>query len=213
VRTSRGRVLRLMRLAHLLAPQRVGRPHGPRAHDGTIITDQPDVMWGTDMTLTWTIQEGPVCIFLAVDHCTAECVGLHAAARGTRFEALEPIRQAVSTSFGRFDAGVAAGVAVRHDHGSVYRSATFQDELAFLGIASSPAYVREPEGNGCAERFVRTLKENLLWVESFATLADLQRGLTAFKRRSNEEWLIERHGYRTPAQVRAGLATPQAQAA
>lgn len=213
VRTSRARVLRLMRLAHLLAPQRVGRPHGPRAHDGTIITERPDVMWGTDLTMTWTTHEGPACIFLAVDHCTAECVGLHASKRGTRFEALEPIRQAVQASFGRYDAGGAAGLAVRHDHGSVYRSATFQDELAFLGITSSPAYVREPEGNGCAERFARTLKENLLWVESFATLADLQRGLTAFKRRYNEEWLIARHGYRTPAQVRADLARPQRQVA
>jgi transposase InsO family protein len=211
--TSKARVLRLMRLANLLAPQRVGRPHGPRAHDGTIVTERPDVMWGTDLTMTWTAQEGPACIFLAVDHCTAECVGLHASTRGTRFEALEPIRQAVATSFGRYDAGVAAGVAVRHDHGSVYRSATFQDELAFLGITSSPAYVREPEGNGCAERFARTLKENLLWVESFATLAELQAALTTFKERYNEEWLIERHGFRTPAQVRADLTTPQVQAA
>lgn len=213
VRTSKGRVLRLMRAAALLAPQRVGRPHGPRAHDGTIITARPDVMWGTDLTMTWTTREGPACVFLAVDHCTAECVGLHAAKRGTRFEALEPIRQAVQTSFGRYDAGSAAGLVVRHDHGSVYLSATFQDELAYLGIASSPAYVREPEGNGCAERFVRTLKENLLWVEPFATIADLQAALTAFKRRYNEEWLIERHGFRTPAQVRADLAAPQAQAA
>ena len=213
VRTSKARVLRLMRLANLLAPQRVGRPHGPRAHDGTIITDTPDVMWGTDLTMTWTTHEGPACVFLAVDHCTAECVGLHAAKRGTRFEALEPIRQAVQTSFGSYDARSAAGVTIRHDHGSVYRSATFQDELAYLGITSSPAYVREPEGNGCAERFARTLKENLLWVESFATLADLQAALTAFKRRYNEEWLIERHAFRTPAQVRADLAAPPAQAA
>ncbi len=39
-------------------------------------------------------------------------------------------------------------------------SDAFQRELAFLGIASSPAFVRAPEGNGCAERFIRTLKEN-----------------------------------------------------
>ena len=29
----------------------------------------------------------------------------------------------------------------------------FQNELTFLGIESSPAFVREPEGNGCIERF------------------------------------------------------------
>ena len=45
----------------------------------------------------------------------------------------------------------------------------FQTELRFLGVESSPAFVRAPEGNGCAERFIRTLKENLLWVHTFNT--------------------------------------------
>ena len=34
-------------------------------------------------------------MFVAVDHCTTECVGLHAAKKATRPEALEPLRQAV----------------------------------------------------------------------------------------------------------------------
>ena len=53
-------------------------------------------------------------------------------------------------------------MAVRHDHGSQYLSGDFQKELRFLGIESSPAFVRASEGNGCAERFIRTLKENPL---------------------------------------------------
>ena len=52
----------------------------------------------------------------------------------------------------------------------------YQRELAFLGIESSPAFVREPEGNGCAERFIRTLKENLLWVRRFDTIEELRLG-------------------------------------
>ena len=36
VRTSKRRVLRLMRNHDLLAPSRVGTPRGPRNHDGTI---------------------------------------------------------------------------------------------------------------------------------------------------------------------------------
>jgi hypothetical protein len=42
-------VRRLMREHGLQAPHRVGHPHGPRAHDGTITTESPNVMWGTDM--------------------------------------------------------------------------------------------------------------------------------------------------------------------
>jgi len=45
------------------------------------------------MTSCWTTEEGQACIFVAVDHCSLECVGIHAAKHGTRFEALEPIRQ------------------------------------------------------------------------------------------------------------------------
>ena len=195
-----------MREHGLQAPQRVGHPHGPKAHDGTIITERPDEMWGTDMTATVTTEEGQVCVFVAVDHCTGECVGLHASKSGNRFEALEPIRQGVRGHFGGFDRGIAKGLAIRHDHGSSYMSDDFQRELAFLGMTSSPSFVREPEGNGVAERFIRTLKENLLWVWSFATVAELIEALREFRRRYNEQWLIERHGFRTPSQVRFALS-------
>ena len=79
--------------------------------------------------------------------------------RATRFEALEPIRQRVRRHFGGFAAAVARGLKLRHDHGSQYMSDHFQKEIAFLGIESSSAFVRAPEGNGCAERCIGTLKE------------------------------------------------------
>ena len=202
IRTSRRRVLRLMREHGLLAHQRAGRPHGPRAHDGTITTERIDVMWGSDLTSVMT-GKGQAAVFIAVDHCSAECVGIHASGRADRFEALEPVRQGVRERFGSFAKGAAAGLQLRHDHGSQYVSHHFQAELRFLGIQSSPAFVREPEGNGCAERFIRTLKENLLWVRRFDTVEELRLALLAFRRIYNQSWIIERHGYRTPAQVRA----------
>jgi putative transposase len=202
LRTSPRRVLRLMRTHQLLAPSRQGHPHGPKAHDGTIIPAQGDTLWGTDMTSTFTRQEGQVAIFIAVDHCSAEWVGIHAAKQGTRFEALEPIRQGVRTAYGAFGQDIAQGLLLRHDHGRQYMSHMCQEELTFLGITSSPAFVREPEGNGCAERFIRTLKENLLWLTTFETVEDLRLALHEFQRQYNETWLIGRHGYKAPAQVR-----------
>jgi transposase InsO family protein len=204
VRTSKARVLRLMREANLLAPTRVGHAHGPKAHDGTIITEQPDQMWGMDATSCLT-REGTATVFVVVDHCASECIGLHAARPGTRFEAVEPLRQGVRALFGGYEAGIAAGLQARHDHGSQYISDYFQDELKFLGITASPAFVREPEGNGVAERFIRTLKEQLLWVRTFDTVEELRLALLEFKERYNREWLCERHGHRTPTAVRAQL--------
>jgi transposase InsO family protein len=83
-----------------------------------------------------------------------------------------------------------------------YMADDFQRELRFLGIELSPSFVREPEGNGCAERFIRLLKENLLWVKTFATIEELRQALIEFKTLYNEQWIVQRHGYKTPAQVR-----------
>ena len=186
----------------LLAPHRVGRP-AAHAHDGTITTAAVDVMWGTDMTETVTLAEGRARVFVAVDHCSGECVGSHAAASGNRFEALEPIRQGVLCHFGAIGRDVAEGLALRHDHGSNYMSGDFRAEIRFLGVESSPAFVRRPEGNGVAERFIRTLKENFLWVHTFDTIEHLRCALRDFAAHYNATWLVARHGYRTPNQVRA----------
>jgi hypothetical protein len=159
-------------------------------------------MWGTDMTTTVTREDGQVAICIAVDHCAAECVGIHAAKSGTRFEALEPIRQGVRTSFGGFGKAVACGVRRRHEHGSQYMSPVCQEEGAFLGIESSPALVREPQGHGWAERFLRTLKENVLWLTPCDTVEERRVALREFKATYNATWRIGRHGDKTPAQGR-----------
>jgi putative transposase len=205
VRTSKERVLRLMRENQLLSPARVAEPVRSNPHEGTIVAEAPHRMWGTDATATFTEQDGAVTVFAAIDHCSADCVGIHAVKKASRFEAPEPVRQGMKEHFGGFSADVAAGLRLRHDHGSVYMSDDFQSEIRFLGIEASPAFVRQPEGNGCIERFFRTLKEQLLWVRRFRDLEELRAALSEFRDRYNQHWIIHRLGFRTPAQARREL--------
>ena len=104
----------------LLSPHR--QPLAVTIHppDGVIITDQPDQMWGTNPTATITVAEGNVTVFAAIDHCTAECIGIHTAKKANRFEALDPVRQGVRDLFGAFSPNSAVGLRLRHDNGSVY---------------------------------------------------------------------------------------------
>jgi len=143
--------------------------------------------------------------FVTVDHSTVECLGLPGAKRATRFEALEPIRQGVRDSCGGFRADAAAGLRLRHDHGSQYLSDDYQAEIAFLGMESSPTFVRRPEGNGCVERFIRMLQEQLLWVRTFQNLEELRCALAEFRERYKRHWIVERLGYRTPQQAQQQL--------
>jgi putative transposase len=106
VHTSMRRLLRLMRENDLVALQRQPRPVEPKRHDGTILAERPNQMWGIDATVGFTVAEGRVAIFAVVDHATAECLGIPVAKRGTRFEAMEPVRRAVYEQFGGFAEGV-----------------------------------------------------------------------------------------------------------
>ncbi|WP_101342008.1 hypothetical protein [Cereibacter azotoformans] len=81
-------------------------PHRPATraahpHDGTVATERVDQVWGTDMTETFSTSEGRAYVFVAVDHCSGEFTGIHAASGASRWEALEPIRQGVSRHFAR----------------------------------------------------------------------------------------------------------------
>ena len=67
IRVSNKRVLRLMRENRLLSPYR-GRIGQPLEHAGTIVTDAPNVMWGTDGTRILTLEDGWVWLFAAVEH-------------------------------------------------------------------------------------------------------------------------------------------------
>ena len=81
----------------------------------------------------------------------------------------------------------------------------YQAEIAFLGMESSPSFVRQPECNGCVERFIRTLKEQLLWVRTFQNIEDLRQALAEFRQRYNQRWIVQRLGYLTPDQARQQL--------
>jgi transposase InsO family protein len=91
-------------------------------------------------------------------------------------------------------------------------SDAFPKEMAWLGIPSSPSFVRAPEGNGCAERLIRTLKEQLLWVRRFKHVEELRVALREWLEKYHEPWLVARHSYRTPAQVRRDFLAAQAAA-
>ena len=197
------RVLRLMRAHSLLAPRRLGPPNGNPAHDGTITTERPDVMWGTDGTHFYTEQDGWCWFFGAIDHHLDEVVGWHVAKLGDRWAALEPIRQGVRRAFGRFGKEVARGLALRCDWGPQYIADAWINEVKWLGCTISPSYVGEPECNGVAERFMRTLKEQCIYLHQFRSLEEARQVIADFIARYNTQWLIERLGHQTPAAARA----------
>lgn len=201
VRVGRKRVLRLMREAHLLSPHR-SRPREPNTHVGEITTQEPNVMWGTDGARVFTVEDGWGWVFAAVEHWNAECVGWHVSKRGDRYAALEPVSMGLTEICGSVEAGAARGLSLRMDHGTQYLSEHFQNQIRYWGIHPSFAFVEQPQTNGVAERFIRTLKEQVIYGRIFRNMEEVRQVVAGFVKRYNEQWLVEKNGFLSPHQAR-----------
>ena len=110
------------------------------------------------MTQTVTTGDGRAYVFITVDHCSGEFIGT-CLVEPSRWEALEPVRQGVTQPFGGVtDLDVATGPdPAPRPHGSVRHGRRLSTRSGASNL-SSPAFVRQPEGNGVAERAIRTLR-------------------------------------------------------
>lgn len=100
IRTSKAQTLRIMRENSLLAhttgssarPQGARRCHQDRSPGRDV---------GKEMTTALTTEDDIAMIFFTIAHFSLESLGIHAAARDTRFEAWSPCASACGTDSGR----------------------------------------------------------------------------------------------------------------
>lgn len=209
IRVSQDRVCRLMRENALLSPHRVRQGTSVR-HDGSIQSEVPNRMWGTDGIRIQTVEDGWVWVFSAVDHFDACCVGIHAVKIGNRFAALQPIAQGLQAEFGTTGKDAGKGLKLRMDHGTQYTADDFLKQIEFWGIDQSFAFVAEPQTNGVAERFNRTLKEQAIHGRLFRNLEEVRQAVTEFRDRYNRHWRLEKLGFMSPLEARQAHAIRKA---
>ncbi|MEI6243050.1 MAG: integrase core domain-containing protein [Chlamydiota bacterium] len=206
---SKNRVLRIMGENNLLSPHR--QPQGePNLHDGKIITDKPNEMWGTDGIRIDTVEDGMVWGFFLIEHWNAECLGWHACKKGDAQAALEPLKQGVKKIYGSVGSQVAQGLKLREDHGSQYTAEQYRSQLKYWGINISYSFIQEPETNGVVERFNRTLKEQVVHGRIFKNLEEVREFIGQFIEKYNRHWILEKLGYLSPMEARRAYEKPAA---
>jgi len=127
---------------------------------------------------------------------------IHKTKSSDPFAALEPIAQGVLAEFGSVEAGTARGLKLRLDHGSQYLSDHFQKQIKAWGMVPSFAFIEQPQNNGVAERFFRTLKEQVVYGRVFETIEDLRQAVGRFVELYNSQWILEKNGYLSPLAMR-----------
>jgi transposase InsO family protein len=201
ISVGRNRILKLMREANILSPHRSFQGKAKK-HDGRIVTDVPNDMWATDAVKIWTEDDGWIWYFGVTDHWNSECLGWHVTKRGDRHAAMEVLRNAVRSGCGELMPGIARGISLRPDHGSVFTANEYRNEAKYWGFNFSYALVGEPETNGVEERFHRTMKEQCVHGRVFKNLDEVRRAIQSFVEDYNNEWLLEKLGYCSPREAR-----------
>jgi len=130
-------------------------------------------------------------------------MGSHVCKYGTRFAALEPISHGIMAIAGSVGPDAGRGLALRMDHGTQYLADPFLKQIKDWGISPSFASVEQPQTNGVAERFNKTLKEQAIYGRLFhSLLEDVRQAVGEFVERYNDPWLVEKNGFKSPRQAR-----------
>jgi putative transposase len=83
---------------------------------------------------------------------------------------------------------------VRADTGPQRISRHFTRQIARWDVALPHSFPHQPETNGVAERFFRTLKEQAMYGRIFHTVAEVRVAVATFLTRYNASWRLARLG-------------------
>jgi transposase InsO family protein len=87
--------------------------------------------------------------------------------------------------------------------GTQYLSDHFQNQLKHWGVSPSFAFIEQPQTNGVAVRFIRTIKEQVIYGRVFQNLQEVREAVRHFVDTNNREWLMQKNGLKSPWQARA----------
>lgn len=197
---NRKRIHRLMRENGLLVEQvrhkavRTSQRSKPKA-------TRPNQYWGIDMTKFVLGSLGWCYLIVVLDWYTKEIVGWNLSLRAKTSEWKEALDRALCE---KFPWGVRGqGLNLVSDNGSQPTSVAFMRDTAELGINKIFCSYDNPRGNAETERVIRTIKEEVLWLNDFGSFEEAGATIGAWIGEDyNRLYVHSALGYRSPEEFR-----------
>lgn len=198
---SRRRVWRLMKAHGLVLPasgpeRREGQPRGH------VAVPDSNRRWATDLTTQATARDGVVAIVPVVGCGDRSALAIEITKSQQAKAVLRPVERALEDIFGSAR-HVPDGLELRSDHGPQYTGADAEALCQRWGVLHTFAPVARPTGNAIVERFIQTLKVELLWTRDWESIEELRIAIAESVVRYNDEPPHQALSWRTPAEQRA----------
>lgn len=198
---NKKRVYRLMKEQGLTVKQKPHRAKRtpqrskPRA-------SRPGELWGIDMTKFLIRGLGWVYLVIVLDWYTKKIVGWDISLRSRTEEWKRAVGMAVNREFPRGVRG--KGLRLVSDNGSQPTSTGFMKEMKTLEIEQIFASYDNPKGNADTERVIRTLKEEVIWLNEFRGLEESKELIARWIGQDyNKLYVHSTLGYRSPEEFEA----------
>ncbi len=201
INVNHKRVQRCMKTHGLLATQTVHKAKRtpqrskPRA-------ERPGQYWGIDMTKFIISSVGWVYLVIVLDWYTKKVVGWNLSLRSRSSEWEEAIDMAINREFPE---GVRdKGLKLISDNGSQPTGTSFMRDMATLGIEQIFTSYDNPKGNADTERMMRTIKEEIIWLNEFGSFEEAREKISKWIEVDyNRLYVHSELGYLSPEEFEA----------
>lgn len=197
---NRKRIHRLMRENGLLVPRRrckaLRTPQRPKPR-----ATRPNQFWGIDMTKFMLSGLGWCYLIVVLDWYTKKIVGWKVSLRARTAEWKEALDLALCEEFPWGTRG--RGLRLISDNGSQPTSAAFLRSTSLLGVEQIFCSYDNPKGNADTERVIRTIKEELLWLNEFTSFKEAKDAVGDWIGEDyNRLYIHSALGYQSPEEYR-----------
>jgi putative transposase len=102
------------------------------------------------------------------------------------------------------------GLMLRSDNGAQPCSNRFVQYLGSVGIRGQYTGYNAPDDNAFVERMIRTIREEEIWLNSWASWEEAHAAIEAYVRFYNQQRVHSALGYRTPKEFAAEMKSLKA---
>lgn len=193
---NKKKVLKLMRKEGLIQEKK--RYKEQREHRNKPKANKPNQFWGIDMTKFMLPNTGWIYLVVIIDWYTKKILDYKISLNCKADLWLECLNSAVLESFP--DGTRGKEVKLISDNGSQPTSKRFKQTCDILDIKQIFARYDNPKGNADTERVIRTIKEEVLWIQEFDNLEDVKTKMQEFVEFYNNLYVHSSLGYKSPVE-------------
>jgi len=139
---------------------------------------------------------GWVYVVVVLDWHTKKVVGHYAGLQARAWHWLAALNKAVNRQFPEGVKG--QGLKLMSDNGSQPTSLSFIKSCSDMGVKQAFTSYNNPKGNADTERFMRTMKEELVWINEWTSPGTFLEALDAWIDYYNNSYLHSTLGYTAP---------------